>query len=279
MNPATILSICAAAFLLGGTAAGQQENPKPVAAKSATPSAAPSSSATDDDLLDGLLDLIPDEARPSSPNGSTPVDLRPEDVGLSAEEVNEANGPLQPIRQSMLISAGLLRRGDKEVATLQADILTRLDEWIAQIESLDSRSSQSQDQSAQQEQSNTQDSSQQSREEQVQRVPGDSPGEPGDKRDPKNSGSDAAQEGGSDDASRQTGSDMTGQPSDSGGTTGAVRVELNAPEAYQQRVWGLLPERIRASMQTRMVEQFLPTHREQIEVYYQKLLERYREDD
>ena len=54
---------------------------------------------------------------------------------------------------------------------------------------------------------------------------------------------------------------------------------MNAPQAYQQTVWGLLPDRVRESMQARMVEQFLPTHREQMEVYYQKLLERYREND
>ena len=55
----------------------------------------------------------------------------------------------------------------------------------------------------------------------------------------------------------------------------ATGVQRNARELLQQEGWGQLPERVRKQLQSRMVEEFLPSYRQQIEAYFQQLL---RED-
>ncbi len=52
------------------------------------------------------------------------------------------------------------------------------------------------------------------------------------------------------------------------------RLDRNDPTSLQNGVWGHLPERIRSRMQARMVEEFLPDYREQLEAYYRALLGR-----
>ncbi|MGN6136527.1 MAG: hypothetical protein ACTHOU_18745 [Aureliella sp.] len=51
----------------------------------------------------------------------------------------------------------------------------------------------------------------------------------------------------------------------------AGQVDLSDPRALQQSAWGSLPDRVRDQMQSRMVERFLPTYREEIEAYYRAL--------
>ncbi|GAB5405969.1 MAG: hypothetical protein Aurels2KO_42000 [Aureliella sp.] len=264
--------------------------PKPTGSESTTVEKQTTADSTDDALLDGLLDLVPD-ATPGKQNESRP--LTPADVGLTQDDLQQAKGPLEPIRQSMLISAGLLRQGDPQVTTLQSDILTRLDELISKLESKQSGESQQQQQN--QSQQDRQQSSGESSgtraddfsNQQSQSETGDTgsnnPSKMTDSASPDGTETDDSSQpkssNGNEPASEKSNSEeISGRPSDRGGKT-AASVRMNAPEAYQRTVWGQLPDRVRTSMQSRMVEQFLPTHREQIEVYYQKLLERYNEND
>ena len=89
------------------------------------------------ELTKGLLDLLdaPDTGGTTDKPNST--ELTPADVGLDGEDLGErSEDPLQAVRQSMLIAAGFLERGqtNDDTQQLQQDILTRLDEIIDELE-------------------------------------------------------------------------------------------------------------------------------------------------
>lgn len=48
-------------------------------------------------------------------------------------------------------------------------------------------------------------------------------------------------------------------------------VQMNALEAYQQRVWGHLPQRLRKQFESAPLPRFLPSYRQGIEEYYRRL--------
>ncbi|MFN3193577.1 MAG: hypothetical protein ACE361_23900 [Aureliella sp.] len=206
-------------------------------------------------LTDGLLDLLDEpsnepemDSLPSSP----PIDgdFTPGDVGLDGEDLGEASSnPLRAVRQSMMIAAGYLERGvtDRSTQVLQGDIVQRLDELIEEIESSNQNSPKQSQSSDSQQSEREQSSSFEKREREVtasEQVPDE------------------------DEAEQNL---QKGSPGQTG--VGAKVVEaLKDPQELQEAVWGQLPERVRKRMQSRMVEQFLPSYREQIEAYYRSLL-------
>ncbi len=64
---------------------------------------------------------------------------------------------------------------------------------------------------------------------------------------------------------------QSGQPGPSSSGAKGVTVDLNDPRALQRSAWGNLPERTREQMQSRMVERFLPSYRDEIEAYFRAL--------
>jgi hypothetical protein len=226
------------------------------------------------ELTEGLLDLVqePDKKSEKPTDGAagdaqshtaddTQMQLKAEDVGLEQADLNEqTDNPLESIRQSMLIAAGFLRKGvtDEQTQQLQGDIVSRLDELIDQLEASEPSTQTSSGNSSQQDQQQQQQQSSQ---------PSAEPESSGENQPPSDdSGQDRdSQEnsGGSTAAENQPG--LTGEKAD-------VEVDLGDPRQLQQSLWGQLPERVRQQMQSRMVERFLPSYREQIEAYFQALL-------
>ena len=224
---------------------------QPAAQQPATPS-------TSAELMEGLLDLLNEPAVPKKePPAQTP--LTPADLGLDGEDLGEdPENPLQAVRQSMLIAAAYLGRdgANAETMKLQSDIVRRLDDLISELEKSQAAQKPSKDQEEQksgakpkQQQQNQAGSSKQT-----------AKSKPGESRDGDES---------------QERSRLEGEPENpptQKGSAGGVSVELSDPKALQQDVWGQLPSRVRQQMQSRMVEQFLPAYREQIEAYFQALL-------
>ncbi len=251
------LVICTGVFCKSAMAQepAKQEVTKKVPATQSTTPAIPSTSS---ELVEGLLDLLnaPPAAKKSDMPPPTP--LTPADVGLDGEDLGEdQENPLQAVRQSMLIAAAYLGREGANAHTmqLQSDIVRRLDDLISEMEK--SQSSQNQSKKNTDQQSTlTPKPQQQNQPPQSQ----SSKPRPGESRDPKES---------------QDQSPLQGEPENpptQKGSAGGVAVELSDPKALQQDVWGQLPSRVRQQMQSRMVEQFLPAYREQIEAYFQALL-------
>ncbi len=261
----------------GGAAAAQDTEP---ARRADQP---PGSELPNSALIDDLLDLLqppakiaPAEPPPGDAAAGEPV-LRPADVGLDGEDLGEAPGnPLIAVKQSMLIAAGWLQRGKADASTrqLQSDIVTRLDELIRQLEqsrkdnSPEEQQPQEQDRQDQQQQRQENQrlqSEQQQRAGSAERPPLPKPGEPSLQGKPM--------PGQSPD---EPGGQPAGlQPAEGPGEQGPVapaRIDLADPAALQEGVWGQLPEQVRKQMQSRMVDQFHPAYRRQIEAYFQALL-------
>ena len=246
---ALVANIILAGCSLNVTAIAQEQPDQPP--KSSTP-------ATSNELVEGLLDLL------NEPTAKKPADvpkqpLTPADVGLEGEDLGEASeNPLLAVRQSMLIAAGYLRRDGANADTmkLQSDIVRRLDDLISELENAQGKEDKSKQES--QQQSSEQSSAQKQREQQNRSQSVKS--RPGDR---KNS---------------ETGEDRTdrqGEPENpptQRGNGGNATVELADAKSLQQDVWGQLPSRVRQQMQSRMVEQFLPAYKDQIEAYFQALL-------
>lgn len=66
--------------------------------------------------------------------------------------------------------------------------------------------------------------------------------------------------------------DRQGPPTAASGQRRDAVVDLNDPRALQRSAWGNLPDRVRDQMQSRMVERFLPSYRDEIEAYYRALV-------
>jgi hypothetical protein len=214
------------------------------------------------DLTEGLLDLLKErklESGPPSAPGSQ-GQFRPGDVGLEREDLGEnMASPLISVRQSMLIAAGLIQRGatGSETQRLQADIVQRLDELIEQLEQKPGNQRQEQQPEQQQSEQNQAGEQQAEQQQAAQQQARQSTAQMRDESD----GEELSQSDGEPQQPGVQGREATGE------------LRLADPKALQQDVWGHLPERMRAQMQSRMVEQFLPSYREQIEAYFRALLE------
>ena len=218
--------------------------------------------STSTELVEGLLDLLSEPPAAKQNEGSSQVPsqapLTLADIGLEGEDLGEdQENPLQAVRQSMLIAAAYLGREGANAQTmkLQSDIVRRLDDLISEMEKSQGAQNQSKKNADQQAGSKPKPQQQpQSRNSQSMKS------RPGESRDPDES---------------QDRSQLQGEPENpptQKGAAGGVAVELSDPKALQQDVWGQLPSRVRQQMQSRMVEQFLPAYREQIEAYFQALL-------
>ncbi len=212
----------------------------------------------DDELLQGLLELIGEASENSKTEPSRPKpELSPADIGLTQEQIDASNqNPLEAIRQSMLIAAGYLQKGaaESETRQIQHDIVTRLDELIASIESQKRRHRESQSEE-QQEQESTSDKTQQ--------TSGNSQDGP-----PRDLATANNADGKSDNAGETTDTDSP----DHQGPVASQNVQLSSPRALLQGVWGNLPPRLRETMQSRMSDSFLPSYQTEIEAYYRQLL-------
>jgi hypothetical protein len=200
------------------------------------------------ELTKGLLDLL-NESSPES--GSLPE--VPAEVGLQGEAVRGPSAnPLESVRRSMLVAAKFLEQGQAGTQTrqLQGDIVQRLDDLINQFEQSQSSSESNSTQNTRPKQQTKKQSAQ----------------------GPEQSESATKSE------ERET-VDTSEFPNGKPGRPkpeASVMVDLADPTALQKSVWGHLPERLRMQMQSRMVEQFLPSYREQIEDYFKALLEQER---
>ncbi len=213
------------------------------------------------ELVDGLLELLNEPVPPvRTPAEPTPT-LTPADVGLAGEDLSDQTGnPLQGVRQSMLIAAGFLGKGlvNQQTRQLQTDIVVRLDELIEELEQASAAQQQSSQQQEQQSQQQTQSE---------QRTSSSNPTQP-------STSQSTTQSQTASDSERQPGqADPTPDSPAQKGQAANSQVDLVDPKALQQDVWGQLPEQVRKQMQSRMVERFLPSYRQQIEAYFQALLE------
>lgn len=207
------------------------------------PASRPSPQTGEQSLVEGLLDLID---KPGTSTGSGPNSAPPE----LGSDLNSSN-PLMSVREQMKVAAGLLQRGrgDQQTVDLQSKIVSELDALIKQLEQQRSSSSAS-DQRLQQMHQNTRPSQSQRSSSTQPKESTTSPASPT-----------QAPSSESGDQPGDTGDSITGQ------------VQRNDPVALQQNVWGHLPDRVRSQMQSRMVEEFLPSYRNQIEAYYRALLD------
>ncbi len=228
--------------------------PTTPSAQSTTPATTP---ATSNELVEGLLDLL-NEPTPKKQNDPKKQPLTPADVGLDGEDLGEpSENPLLAVRQSMLIAAGYLRRDGANADTmkLQSDIVRRLDDLISELEKSQGKQDKS-EQDAKQQAMSQAEQKQRAEQNRAQAMKSRN----GEQKNP---------ESGEDRADRQGEPE---NPPSQRSRGGSAVVELADPKSLQQDVWGQLPARVRQQMQSRMVEQFLPAYKEQIEAYFQALL-------
>lgn len=207
--------------------------------------------AQEGDLDAGLLELLDSETKPEEGR----PDVKPEDIGLDGKEDKPVD-PVEAVRQSMLIAAEYLSQGftNSQTQTLQRDIVTRLDDLIAELEQQQGQQKQQREDSSEQQQSEAQQSSE---EQSMQAEP--TAGEPEPGSEPSEDGEE-------------------GQPNsrNSPGLEGPEangEVRLAELRKLQEATWGQLPERVRKQMQSQMVERFLPSYRKQIEAYFEALMD------
>jgi hypothetical protein len=214
------------------------------------------------ELVDGLLDLLNEPAPVIKKSAEPAPTLTPADVGPDIEPLAaQAGSPLHAVRQSMLMAAGYLSKGfvNQQTRQLQTDIVAQLDELIDELE----QSNSSQQQAAQQPE----------QQQKQQQSPSEQRSSASNQTQPSSSKPATEQQTASD-TERQTGqTEPTPDSPAQQGQAAQPKVDLADPKTLQQNVWGQLPEQVRKQMQSRMVEQFLPSYRQQIEAYFQALLE------
>lgn len=215
-------------------------------------------------LVEGLLELLDppkagpqrsadpttSDGEPTGPKSAGPVpQLRPEDVGLGGEDLGQpSENALEAVRQSMLIAAGYLDRGVTHQSTqqLQSDIVQRLDDFIDQLEQAN-RSQSNRPQTSSNSSVTSSESLSAVTSSTTNTKDTESASEP------------------------QSTESLQGGPTGTGPARSAA-VKLGDPRALQRSVWGHLPDQVRKQMQSKMVERFLPSYRQQIEDYFQALL-------
>lgn len=218
---------------------------------------APPSQSQPDDLTKDLLNLLTEPAPnpnstsgPSNPKPNASPNASPgPTLDRDGEDIGDlSHNPLGAVRRDMLAAAKNLERGEIEpTQRLQAGIVQQMDDLIKQLEQQQNQKKPAQNQSQRQQKSQTQQT-------QIQKQPRPS---------------ETTTE---DEANRDsTNTDQDNSPGQRGSPNSAT-VELADLKALQQNVWGQLPERVRQQMQSRMVEQFLPSYREQIEAYFRALM-------
>jgi hypothetical protein len=213
-------------------------------------------------LVDGLLDLLNEPApSPKLPGQPAPQAEPAGKRSLGVAPTQAADNPLQTVRQGMLVAATHLSKGwvTPETRQLQGNIVTQLDELIQQLEQ-----SQPSPPSAQPSQPQPTASSA-SQPAQTESQPPSASSAASQSSAPDRSQTDSQREPGQ--------ADQNPDGPAQKGRAATATVDLADPKLLQQNVWGQLPEQVRKQMQSRMVERFLPSYRQQIEAYFQALLE------
>lgn len=206
-------------------------------------------SQSESELTEGLVELLDDSSAPSASSTSDPLAL----IRRLMLEASVALGEDPSVQQATELQTKALRTLDALIGQLQQP----------QPDQAAGDNSSSQQQAMAQEQASANDSQSGESESQLG-SPGDtSPVTPPDVNVPT-------------DPNAPTNADS---PSNSSGNApgnaapgAASSVRGNNSMELQQDVWGHLPERIRSQLQSKMVEQFLPSHRRQLEAYYRALL-------
>jgi hypothetical protein len=203
-------------------------------------------------LTDGLLELI----KPKAPAGSTPQ-------GKVAPMRGEPNSRKQPeerlieqAKHGMNSVALQLQKGQVDATTKQLgqNVLSQLDELIGKMD-----------------RTKEQNSSSNSFSEKATAKPevkSDSQAGPK-KISPSTDRSEQRQNSAESSTAVEMGA--ADKPGEQGPRVDS-RVQTLARQ-LQQDVWGHLPEKLRTQMNGRMVEDFLPAYREQIQQYYRRLME------
>ena len=221
--------------------------------------------ADESQLVDGLLELLRppqlDSKPPDRAAAERPGDDAPYPPGESLSDgaaSSSAQARLLSARQLMRLVSDQLRLGSSgtEVLQMQTRIIDQLDELIGALEG-----------SAEEAPSPTAQLPSQSlvRKEQLAEQSSDLP--------PPGQSSESTEQQA--DGGRESDASQTSAAAASPGQRGQVAgsgPRLTDPIDLQQSVWGHLPNRLRSQMQSRMVEQFLPGYREQLEDYYRALL-------
>jgi len=216
---------------------------------------------TEPELVEGLLDLL-EEQQPSPPvSEQDPLQL----IQRLMEEATRA----------LLVDATIQRASE-----LQSDIVRSLDSLIGQLQQAQSNAQSGSDVAHGDPASNAapRSAQQESGSEQTSAL---SSGESDSSIQSKPQETDAQSSLAANNSLQSQHSALNSQnsPNSAGDAPGntssgtAPAVPLHSPVQLQQSVWGHLPERIRSQMQSKMVEQFLPSHRRQLEAYYRALLQ------
>lgn len=216
--------------------------------------AAPQSTSPEAQLVEGLLDLL--EVEKTNPNTD--------------------QDPLVVIQQLMQEASQVLQNGNtlRQARDLQLNVVSHLDSLIGQLQQNQANAGSGQERfkESQQDEVDRQKSMPQSNESVEtarNRQSGPIPQSQSGRAKEDDSQPTPASEIGSNEAGEGTGK----SPGNAGfGSTPSVR--LTKPTDLQQSVWGHLPEQMRSQMQSRMVEEFLPSYRRQLEAYYRTLLEK-----
>jgi hypothetical protein len=218
----------------------------------ATPSSKGDANTTqpvDKSLVDGLLNLV-DEAEANKENSQPEVNPSTD----ASENAGRGMNPLVLVRQSMKTAAVLLQQGtsDQQAVDVQTKIVSQLDQLISELE---------QQQKQQQSQKGSKQPSQQVQQQRAQNQDSEQSksSKPSRQSLPKQPG--------------EKGIEAGKQPGDQDNQSLDSELRRNDPAALQQNVWGHLPEKVRSQMQSRMVEEFLPSYRQHIEAYYRSLLQ------
>ena len=231
---------------------GQQAKPT----QSETPAGIKPNSQPDDQskLTDGLLDLLTeptsaDKSLPSQPRMQSQPNQSAIEVELgkrNAEQGKQPTNPLVDVRSKMLQAATMLQQPKlKSTLKVQSEIVQQLDELISQLEQQENSQQKNSQRSSKQRQTSEQQSQSQL-----------------DNQSMANNKSKQTTAG------EQPGNERTDQAK-----AGDMSVRTKDPSALQQNVWGHLPSKVRAQMESRMVEEFLPSYRAKIEEYYRSLME------
>jgi hypothetical protein len=268
--------------------------------------------AADSPLLDGLLELLESSSGSSQKDAtrSADIDSAGSKAGIQGQRAAESSdrggteldlgqadirNPLLAVKEIMQSISESMRKGlaGDQTLRLQGNVVERLDSLIGSLENREStqnrsRSADSMDSEGVPEESQeTQETPADQTDDELDGMePSGTTGDdslPGEdtqearadgEGDGEGEGSSGGDQPAAEDESNgaKTGGTEGDAPGQSG-MKGQVKMQPIDPGELQRSVWGHLPERIRSQLQARMIEQFLPGYREQLEAYYRGLLE------
>ena len=208
------------------------------------------------DLLDLLVKPPPEKVQRQK--DSRQVSPKPDQPSSGSE--GAGMHPLVDVQQQMITVSSLLEKGKTDDATreLQTDIVKRLDDLIDQLSKPSRNPAEPPNSETRQQQRKQQSETQ-------RKKVGSSPSQSSGKKRQNSDGQSKMNPDSLPQPSGPDGGDLRNP------VVGETQVQLADPRAMQMKVWGQLPQRVRQQMQSRMVEQFLPSYREQIEAYYREL--------